>query len=491
MNVHHLVGGKAYVDCLPGEGKEVCQNQQKYGGVLKSGRQARVSYSIMWNGQVRMRNISDASGFCGEADQVFDPRTEEEIAEILARAMAQSVPVTVMGALTGLAGGAVPQGGWGISLMHFKRLEVQPGFARVGPGVLLRDVRAAAAATGQFYPPDPTEETSSLGGNVAANSSGSRSFKYGATRRYVRALRVVLPDGRIVEYRRGHKVDFDVPQMPIPRVTKLSAGYRLSPGMDYVDLFVGSEGTLGLVTEIELDLIPAPGEILSGVVFFPTEDHALDAVERWRPSPGLRLLEYLDANSLRMVDLSYGAAVMIEFDQAENDGDVDMTGALESESWFGTSASDRERFRQFRHRLPERVNARNRQLGFVNIATDYSVPIEKNRQMLEIYRTTWKREFGGQFVIFGHIGDAHVHTEAFPETQAESERAKTIATELAREAVAMGGSIGAEHGIGKRKSHLLPIQYTPEQIEQMRAVRRRFDPQELLGRGNLFSMEAH
>jgi FAD/FMN-containing dehydrogenase len=119
------------------------------------------------------------------------------------------------------------------------------------------------------------------------------------------------------------------------------------------------------------------------------------------------------------------------------------------------------------------------------------VPIEKNRQMLETYRSTWRREFGDKFVIFGHIGDAHVHTEAFPETLAESERAKAVATELARQAVAMGGSIGAEHGIGKRKSHLLPIQYTPEQIEQMRAVRRRLDPQELLGRGNLFSMGAH
>src|SRR5262245_23473834 len=130
-------------------------------------------------------NISDASGFSGEADQVFNPRNgaasrqgEDEIAQILTRASAEGVPVTIMGALTGLAGGAVPQGGWGISMSQFKRLDIFPGFARVGPGTLLRDVQAAATASGQFYPPDPTENTSSIGGNVAANSSGSRSFKY-------------------------------------------------------------------------------------------------------------------------------------------------------------------------------------------------------------------------------------------------------------------------------------------------------------------------
>lgn len=431
-------------------------------------------------------NFSDASGFSGYAEQVFAPRHEEEIAEILSRASTEGVPVTIMGALTGLAGGGVPQGGWALAMSHFRKLDITPGKARVGASTLLRDVQSAASAAGQFYPPDPTENTSSIGGNIAANSSGSRSFKYGATRRYVEAIRVVHMDGSIREYRRGAAVDFDVPALPVPHVTKLSAGYRLSPGMDWVDLFVGSEGTLGVVTEAELRLLPAPGEILGGVVFFPTEDHALDSVERWRGTPGLRMLEFMDSHALRMLDLSYGAAVMLEIDQAEGDADVDLTGALEQESWFATSSADRERFRQFRHRLPERVNARNRTLGFVNIATDYSVPIEHNREMLDNYRKAWQRAFGDQYVIFGHIGDAHVHSEAFPETAAQADRAKAVAAELAQQAVALGGTIGAEHGVGKRKAHLLKLQYTPEQIESMRAVRRHLDPQELLGRGTLF-----
>jgi FAD/FMN-containing dehydrogenase len=431
--------------------------------------------------------IADASGYAGRADQVFTPRSEEEIAAILTRASSEGVPVTVMGALTGLAGGAVPKSGWAISMAQLHKLDVYPGKARVGTGLLLREVQAAAAASGQFYAPDPTDNTSSIGGNVGANASGSRSFRYGATRKHVQALRVVHMDGRIVEYRRGEKVDFDVPRIPLPRTRKHSAGYRLEPGMDYVDLFIGSEGTLGVVTEAELQLLPAPGEILGGVVFFPTEEAALDAVDRWRPTPGLRMLEFLDSRSIKLMELPYGAAVLVEMEGAV---ELDMTGALEDESWFGSSAADRERFRQFRHRLPERIHERLRRDGFVVLATDYAVPVERNREILAIYRNILSKNFGDKFVMFGHIGDAHVHTEVLPETRQEWERATEIAVELAKEVVAMGGTVGAEHGLGKRKAHLLSIQYGAAEIEAMRSVKRRFDPQELLGQGNLFQEDS-
>jgi FAD/FMN-containing dehydrogenase len=392
-----------------------------------------------------------------------------------------------MGALTGLAGGAVPEGGWAISMAQFRKLDVAAGCVRAGSGVLLREVQAAATASGQFYAPDPTENTSSIGGNIGANASGSRSFRYGATRKHVQALRVVHMDGRTVEYRRGEKVDFDVPRIPLPRTRKHSAGYRLEPGMDYVDLFIGSEGTLGLVTEAELQLLPAPGEILGGVVFFPTEEAALDAVDLWRPTPGLRMLEFLDSRSIKLMELPYGAAVLLEI---EGEADLDMTGALESESWFGSSSADRERFRQFRHRLPERIHERLRRGGFVVLATDYAVPLERNRDILSIYRSVLGKNFDDRFVMFGHIGDAHVHTEVLPETHQEWERATEIAIELAKEAVAMGGTVGAEHGLGKRKAHLLSIQYGTSEIEAMRAVKRRFDPQQLLGQGNLFKEDS-
>jgi len=256
--------------------------------------------------------------------------------------------------------------------------------------------------------------------------------------------------------------------------------------MDLVDLIVGNEGTLGVVTEAELQFLPAPGERLGGVVFFKSEGAALDAVDRWRPTPGLNMIEYIDRASLKMMDVPHQAALMIEI---EGDADLDMTGALESESWFATSAADRERFRQFRHSLAEKCNDRIRRTGFVKFGTDYAVPIPKNREMLAAYRRVLDREAPGRYIIYGHIGDAHVHVNSFPESKEEWERGKAVMTDLAREAVALGGTVGAEHGLGKRKVHLLEIQYPPDQVAAMKGVKRRFDPHWLLGRGTLFGSE--
>ena len=428
-------------------------------------------------------DITDVSGYPGHADQVFSPRDEAELAAMLARASGEGIAVTPMGAMTGLAGGAAPQGGWGVSMTRFRRLDISPGRARVGAGVLLKEVQSAVAADGQFYAPDPTENTASLGGNIAANASGSHSFLYGATRRHVVGLRAVLMDGRIVEYKRGEKVNFDVPPIPLPRTTKHSAGYLLAPRMDFVDLFVGSEGTLGIVTEAELQLLPAPKEVIASVVFFPSEEAALDAVDRWRPAPGLRMLEYLDRASLEMMEEPHGGAVMVE---QEGEIDLDMKGALEHESWVATSPADRERFRRFRHALGERANERIRSGGFMKLGTDYAVPRDRGRDVMELYREILDRDLKLPYVIYGHIGDAHVHINTFPASKAEFDRAKSVLDNLAYPIVAMGGTVGAEHGLGKRKAHLLAIQYQPDVIEAMRAVKRRFDPQWLLGRGNLF-----
>ena len=427
-------------------------------------------------------DITDASGYPGSADQVFSPENEEQVVEILKRASAENVPITIMGALTGVTGGAAPKGGWGLSLAKFRTINIEQGRAIVGPGVLLREVQSGAAASGQFYAPDPTENTSSIGGNIATNASGSRSFRYGATREHVLALRVALLDGRVIEVRRGEPVDFEVPALPLPKTTKHSAGYRLAPGMDFVDLFIGNEGTLGVVTQAELKLLPAPGEILGGVVFFASEGAALDAVDRWHAIPGLRMLEYLDGKSLQMMDVAHEAALMIEI---EGDADLDMSGTLESESWFAISAIDRERFRQFRHSLPERVNARIRRSGFMKLSTDYAVPLDKNREILSIYQARLERAVGESFVIFGHIGDAHLHINTFSDSPEHFAAAKAVSTDLARDAVALGGTVGAEHGLGKRKAHLLEIQYLPAEIEAMRSVKRRFDPQWILGQGTL------
>ncbi len=414
----------------------------------------------------------------------------------LREAAGAGVPVTIAGAGTGLTGARVPQGGWVLSLERVTRLEIHKGYAIAGPGVILRDLHAAALASGQFYPPDPTETSASVGGTIATNASGSRSFKYGATRRWIEGLRVVRADGAVMDVRRGDAVDFDPGAIPLPHVTKNTAGYLLRAGMDWIDLFAGSEGTLGIVTEAKLQLLPDSRALLTGVIFFAGDDAALDAVDDWRARTSTRMLEYVDEPSLtllrsRFSDIPGAARAAILFEQELEEDRVleSWLARIEAahglgESWLADSSADRERFRRFRHALPELVNDTCRRNGTLKMGTDYAVPIARNREMLAYYRRTLEQEFPGRYVIFGHIGDAHLHVNILPLPEA-ADRASALLADFARQAVALGGTVSAEHGLGKRKAHLLAIQYAPEHLDAMRAVKRRLDPQNILGRGTL------
>jgi len=368
---------------------------------------------------------------------------------------------------------------------------------------LLRDLYAAALRSGQFYPPDPTETGSAIGGNIATNASGARSFRYGATRRWVERLRVVLAAGTVLDIARGEAIDFDPGTVPLPRVTKNTAGYLLRPGMDWVDLFIGSEGTLGVITQATLRLLPAPAAVLAGVVFFTADEAAIAAVEAWRATSSARMLEYIDLPSLHLLRARFpeipaeaGAAILFDQELAfegdqSDDPEVDhwldriqSAGALVEASWFATSAADRERFRHFRHSLPELVNETVRRSGATKMHSDYAVPLDRNREMLAWYRRRLEAEFPGRYVIFGHIGDAHVHVNIFSDPEKPA-LASDLLLEFARHAVELGGTVSAEHGVGKRKAHLLKLQYSPEHLEAMRAVKRRLDPQNILGRGTV------
>ena len=348
-----------------------------------------------------------------------------------------------------------------------------------------------ACAPKQFYAPDPTERTATVGGTIATNASGSRSFRYGSTRAHVLSLKAAFMDGQVRIFQKGDSIDFPVAPLPIPSTTKYTAGYPLRPGMDWIDLLIGSEGTLAVVIEAELRLLPAPDDLFSGVVFFRTDAEALDAVEAWRHIPPLRMLEYFDAHSLALlrrrfpeVPADARAALLIEQEGSDLDALEDRIG---EDSWFAISDQDRERFRQFRHALPEMVNDIMRQRGFLKLGSDYAVPLDRNREMLEFYH---HRLQGREYVIFGHIGDAHVHVNLLPASEEQFNSGKDVMLDLARKAVELGGAVSAEHGLGKRKAHLLELQYTREQIDDMKAVKRRLDPHWLLGRGNLFGYPA-
>jgi FAD/FMN-containing dehydrogenase len=452
--------------------------------------------------EINSAYLEDASGYQGRADRVVIAGSEAEVVEAMRAAAAGGIPVTVAGAGTGITGARVPEGGWVLSLERLKGLQVGQGAAKVEPGVLLSDLHAAAARSGQFYPPDPTETAASLGGTIATNASGSRSFRFGSTRRWVEALRVVFADGAVREFRRGQAIDFDVPAIPLPDTTKNTAGYPLAPGMDWVDLFVGSEGTLGVVTAAEVKLLLAPKALLGGVVFFAADDLAIEAVEAWRPARP-RMLEYFNGSALdvmrpRFPEIPAQARAALLFEQeleSEDDPAVDewlerleAAGALVDESWFALSAADRERFRRFRHGLPELVNDTVRRRGFLKMESDYAVPLERNREMMAYYVAHLEEKFCGAYVIFGHIGDAHVHVNILPGTAAQAKAAPELMLDFARKAVSLGGTVSAEHGLGKRKAHLLALQYAPEHLQAMQAVKRRLDPQWLLGRGTLWSI---
>ena len=436
-------------------------------------------------------DYEDASGYKGWAERFEKPETEAEVSALLVEASRLAVPVTVVGGLTGLTGGGAAQGGWAISMERLNTVAVSKGSAVCGPGVWLQDLQAAARPTGQFFAPDPTESMASLGGAIATNASGSRSFRYGSTARHVLALRVAFLNGQIGEFRHGEPVDFPVPPLQLPRTRKHSAGYRLSQRMDWIDLFAGSEGTLGVITQATVQLLPLPADLITGVIFFKSDNAALDAVDAWRGVRGLRMLEYCDRAALHLIGIPHEAALLIESEDDDVEGwqkRLERSGALVAESWIAASDNDRERFRKMRHSLPETVHARVRRNGFMKVGSDYAVPIEHNREMIAFYRKRMDAVLPGLYVMYGHIGDAHVHVNTMPETQEQYDLAQGLMKEFAQKAVSLGGTVAAEHGLGKRKAGLLKFQYTAEELEAMRGVKKRFDPQWLLGQGTLFGV---
>lgn len=444
--------------------------------------------------------LEDSSGYHGEAEQVFLPSNVTEVREIVLECAAARVPLTIAGAGTGLTGARVPHGGWVVSLERFRTIEIERGRARCGPGAVLTDLQHAAAQTKQFFGPNPTESSASIGGIISTNAGGARSFHYGSVRRHILALEIVLMDGRTIDVKRGERVDFPVTPVRMPATTKNSAGYYLQPELEWIDLFCGSEGTLGIITEAELQLLPEPAALLSGVVFFPSDDDALGAVDGWRSIPELRLLEFMDEHALTMLRRRYAdvpmtarAALLIEQNLgSEDDEEVELwtqrlakANAFEDDSWFGFTAADRERFREFRHTLPMMVLEVVRRNGFPKFGTDLAVPLHRNRDLHSYYKRRCEEVLPGQYTIFGHVGDANNHVNLLPATLEQARQGEEMMYDFARFAVSLGGTVAAEHGIGKNKADLLKLMYSAVEIEAMRDVKRQLDPQWLLGRGNI------
>lgn len=446
--------------------------------------------------------LEDSSGYRGSAERVFVPGDVEALREIVTEASGGSIPLTIAGAGTGLAGARVPKSGWVVSLERFRRLEILPGMARCGVGVSLAELHREAGRTKQFFGPNPTEMSASVGGIIATNAGGARSFRFGAVRHHVLSLTVMFMDGRLATFHKGEKVDFPYQTVTPPATTKNAAGYLLQPGLEWVELLSGSEGTLAIVLEADLQLLPEPPALLSGVVFFRSEDEALDAVDVWRTLKGLRLLEMMDARSLHYLRPRYDdipheakAALMIEQDLiSETDDEVDAwlgrlgdQHAFEDESWFGLTAQERERFRKFRHDLPTMMVDHGRRSG-AKFGTDFAVPLNKSRELYRFYVERCEALFAEHYAIFGHIGDANVHVNLLARGPEDAVTAENLMTEFAKFVLSLGGTVAAEHGVGKHKTNLLELMYKPEDIEAMKQVKRHLDPGWLLGQGTIFNL---
>jgi len=464
--------------------------------------------------------LSDASFIReGHADRVVLPESIAEVSEILASANRERVPVTVSGAGTGTVGGRVAFGGIVLATDKLNRIkqivhEDHGGFAVVEPGVVLADLQRAVDHEGLLYPPDPTERGCFVGGNVATNASGARTFKYGPTRNYVRRLKVVLASGEVLDLRRGEvradaqgrirlgkSIKVQLPHYRMPATRKNATGYFVAPEMDAVDLFIGSEGTLGVIGEVEVKLLPKPEGLLSGVVFFADEADVLALVREVRAHVDARAVEFFDRESLRFLREKYPAipaeAVAAIFFEQETTAAteeavlnqwtvlLDQHHAL-ADSWFATNEQDQAKLREFRHQLPVLMNewfARYRQR---KVSTDMSVPDDVFPGLFRLYKETLQPS-GLRYTIFGHIGDNHVHVNILPRDDAEGRRARELYVEFLKYAASVGGTLSAEHGVGKLKREYLRLFYSEQQLREMAALKKSLDPNGILGRGNIFS----
>lgn len=514
--------------------------------------------------------LSDASHMRdGHADRIVFPENAAEVAAILREASESKTPVTVSGAGTGTVGGRIAFAGIVLATDKLDCIKSvvhkgAGGRAVAEAGVMLGDLQRFVESENLFYPPDPTERSCFLGGTVATNASGARTFKYGPTRNYVERLRVALTNGDVVDLRRGElradalghiklplpsgdTIEAQLPSYHLPQTRKHAAGYYVAPEMDLLDLFIGSEGTLGVIVEVEVVLLPKPQGLLSGVVFFSDEENLLALVREARElslrsrerdereggrlgalmekafgvtdrgshrstenedfkggTIDARALEYFDSESLRFLRGKYETipadavgALFFEQETSKVSEDALMTEwlsllerhhALTDASWFATGEPDQAKLREFRHALPVLMNewfARHNQR---KVSTDMSVPDEAFGEMLRFYQDNL-RSSNLRYAIFGHIGDNHVHVNILPRDDTEAIKAREIYLLFLKRAAVVGGTLSAEHGIGKLKRDYLPLFFSAEHLRQMAALKQAFDPAGILGRGNIFSEE--
>jgi glycolate oxidase len=405
-----------------------------------------------------------------------------QVSRALELATRLNVPVTPVGARSGKSGGSLPvQGGVSLSLERMKRvLEVSPAdlLVVVQPGVLTQQVDELAATHGLFYPPDPNSAGyCTIGGNVAENAGGPRALKYGVTRDYVLGLEWVLPTGEVVRVGR--------------RTSKGVAGY------DLVALFVGSEGTLGVATEVTLKLIPRPRVVRTALIPFGNVSQAAEAITAVLTS-GLwpRTLELLDDIALKAiagrglpVPAEAGAVIIAETDGHQDDAVLGELASLVArcaphgslEPVVAQDEPQRERLWSVRKEVSPALRA----LGGRKISEDVVVPRSKVPEAIARFKAAGARA-GLVVATYGHAGDGNLHTNVLYRDRADWPRVEAVLAELMAVTVELGGTITGEHGVGLAKQRFLGLEQPPALLDLQRRLKVFFDPSVTLNPGKVW-----
>jgi glycolate oxidase len=421
----------------------------------------------------------------GRPDVVVFPATTEQVAAVIRFANERGVPVIPRGSGTNLSAGTVPQrGGIVLVLTRMNRLiQVDPGdlVAVCEPGVRTIELAQAAAAEGMLFPPDPgSHTTATIGGNVAECSGGLRALKYGVTRDYVLGVEAVLGTGEVI--RSGGRLVKDV------------AGYDLRR------LLCGSEGTLAVMTELTLRLMPAPEETGTGMAYFADLANAARAVSKILSSGVLPVtLEFLDRVCIDAVEgyanigLDRDAGALLIFGQ---DGDHDsinrdmqrMAEACEAEGASAVTIAESEEEAAGLLQARRAVLPALSRLEPLTLLEDATVPRSRIAEMVKRIQEI-AGEHGLTIGTFGHAGDGNLHPTVVldPADEAAVERAHEAFTEIFAAAIAMDGTITGEHGVGLVKLKHLERQLEPEHLALLRRIKAAFDPNGILNPGKLGS----
>jgi glycolate oxidase len=416
-----------------------------------------------------------------EPDAVVFPRDEKDVQKILKYCNENKIIIVPRGAGSGFTGGALPANG-GIILSlerHMNQIleiDMENMVARVQPGVVNMNLQKAVEEVGLFYPPDPaSEEYSTLGGNVSENAGGMRAAKYGITKDYVMALRAVLPSGEVIQA--GKKTIKDV------------AGYNVA------GILIASEGTLAVITEITLKLIPKPKHKKTYMGIFPNVNSAMNAVFKSLANGANPVaMEFLDSlviQALREklnVDLPASAGAVLVGDVDGNlTQEVDFQLNTLEKSFFENGATEFIKAQDEEHAKELWYARRNASpsitiFGTKKLNEDISVPRSCLPQALEnIYKIGEK--YGMKVPCFGHSGDGNIHVNVMVKDKndpKQMEDGHKAIEEIFQMVVDMGGTLSGEHGIGTAKAPYMGIAFSNVEMELFRSIKKAFDPNNIL-----------